>query len=27
MMTQTMKLIRRNIMKKYGDQLIALYSN
>jgi len=26
-MTQTMKLIRRNIMKKYGDQLIALYSN
>ena len=25
MLTQTMKLIRRNVMKKYGDQLKALY--
>ena len=27
MMTQTMKLIRRNVMKKYGDQLKALYND
>ncbi|MBP7341107.1 MAG: AMP-binding protein [Syntrophaceae bacterium] len=27
MMTQTMKLIRRNVMKKYGEQLKALYDN
>ena len=26
MLTQTMKLIRRNVMKKYGDQLKALYN-
>jgi long-chain acyl-CoA synthetase len=25
MLTQTLKLIRRNVMKKYGDQLLALY--
>jgi len=25
MLTQTMKLIRRNVMKKYGDMLHALY--
>jgi long-chain acyl-CoA synthetase len=27
MLTQTMKLIRRNVMKKYGDQLKALYND
>ena len=26
MLTQTLKLIRRNVMKKYGDQLNALYN-
>ncbi len=27
MLTQTLKLIRRNVMKKYGEQLMALYNN
>ena len=27
MMTQTMKLVRRNVMKQYGEQLKALYNN
>lgn len=27
MMTQTMKLVRRNVMKKYGEQLTALYKD
>jgi len=27
MLTQTMKLIRRNVMKKYGSQLQALYED
>jgi len=27
MMTQTMKLVRRNVMKKYGEELIALYKD
>ena len=27
MLTQTMKLVRRNVMKKYGEQLKALYNN
>jgi long-chain acyl-CoA synthetase len=27
MLTQTMKLVRRNVMKKYGEQLKALYND
>jgi len=27
MMTQTLKLVRRNVMKKYGEQLKALYND
>jgi hypothetical protein len=27
MITQTMKLIRHNVMKKYGSQLQALYED
>ena len=27
MLTQTLKLVRRNVMKKYGEQLSALYND
>jgi long-chain acyl-CoA synthetase len=27
MLTQTMKLVRRNVMKKYNEKLNALYNN